>query len=716
MHGTTWDYMGQLHDQVFLHMSPVAAQASDAKVAAEADKDGKAANDDFNVLDLLRHLQEQEGYEVYDIFERGRERVPTQVRLWLEDKEDWLATSDAKPKDFVAANKDSDAPCNSRNSDSGDSEAKDAESDHWVLLTMPKPAAKGRAKPPGAKGKGPPPPPKGGPKAKSKPPPPPAPGSKDSARQPPNRRQSMGKAPPPPPFGKRLHWKLLPPATLDNTIFEELQAWDKVAPPLDTKQLERLFTPSERSLGAGAPITCTPVPPGKSGSGKMCLMDPKRAQNLAIILRQVALPTEELCDVVRGLRLQHPISTETLEHIHEFLLPPLLESTEMLASYDGPTENLRDVERQLLPLARIPRLKARVKCLLFGKTMPGLRAGLEARIRTLQEACNEVRQSQALKRIYAMVLRVGNYLNHGVDAPDAGGLEARGFAVESLLKLRDFRQGGESSVTALHCVALHLLPIDPQLPAKFREELKAALEVGGDATGASVGPSSNIGELREAVGRFRHEADLLRDEADRHAASYDNVGGGPGGPSPLATLQQLAKDATRMADQLDAEVSDAISEALRLLEYFGERRGAGVNSTSKEDELVERFFITLKDFGVLLEASWREVVEQPRKLRLEAAGVSAAAREEPGQRISSPKTSVPGKEEKPGSEDAGEAPSKAPKKPGLGFLAGEAVAAVRRRSRATPPARPAAFALAQAAGTSGPSWLLRNGAAASELD
>ena len=34
---------------------------------------------------LRRHLQEQEGYEVYDIFERGRERVPTQVRLWLED-------------------------------------------------------------------------------------------------------------------------------------------------------------------------------------------------------------------------------------------------------------------------------------------------------------------------------------------------------------------------------------------------------------------------------------------------------------------------------------------------------------------------------------------------------------------------------------------------------------------------------------------------------
>ncbi|CAE7948325.1 FMNL1, partial [Symbiodinium sp. KB8] len=178
----------------------------------------------------------------------------------------------------------------------------------------------------------------------------------------------------------------LPPATLDNTIFEELQPWDKVAPPLDTKQLERLFAPAERSLGV--PISYTAAPPGKAASGKMCLIDPKRAQNLAIILRQVALPTEELCDLVRGLRLQHPISAEALEHIHEFLLPPLLESAEIFASYDGPLQSLRDVER-LLPLARIPRLKARMKCLLFGKTMPGVRAGLEARIRKLQEACNQ---------------------------------------------------------------------------------------------------------------------------------------------------------------------------------------------------------------------------------------------------------------------------------------------------------------------------------------
>ncbi|OLQ04487.1 hypothetical protein AK812_SmicGene12407 [Symbiodinium microadriaticum] len=126
--------------------------ASDIKVAEEADKDGKAGggkdSDDFNVLDLLpgsdddedeeddddcqRHLQEQEGYEVYDIFERGRERVPTQ------DKEDWLATSDASKSIDPSANQESDASGGGPSDKDGEAKAAQdvAESDHWVLLSV----------------------------------------------------------------------------------------------------------------------------------------------------------------------------------------------------------------------------------------------------------------------------------------------------------------------------------------------------------------------------------------------------------------------------------------------------------------------------------------------------------------------------------------------------------------------------------------------------
>merc|ERR1719223_1729110 len=122
--------------------------------------------------------------------------------------------------------------------------------------------------------------------------------------------------------------------------------------------------------------------------------------------------------------------------------------------------------------------------MLFSKNMPSVHVRLLARIRSLRDACIHVRDSASLRKVLGTVLRVGNYLNHGVDAPDAGGgVEVRGFAIESLLKLREFRaaQGGE--ISALHCVVLHLLNGGGQeqdrsatLLQRLRTELRSVLE------------------------------------------------------------------------------------------------------------------------------------------------------------------------------------------------------------------------------------------------
>merc|ERR1719437_145029 len=134
--------------------------------------------------------------------------------------------------------------------------------------------------------------------------------------------------------------------------------------------------------------------------------------------------------------------------------------------------------------------------MIFSKTMPKSHGDILTRIRTVKDACGQVRGSGALKKVMSSVLRIGNYLNHGVDAPDAGGdVEVRGFTVESLLKLRDFRaaQGGE--VSALHCVVLHLIPLEPKLPTQMREELLSVLEPNETAGGVVSG---GISDLKDA--------------------------------------------------------------------------------------------------------------------------------------------------------------------------------------------------------------------------
>jgi len=327
-------------------------------------------------------------------------------------------------------------------------------------------------------------------------------------------------------------------------------------------------------------------------------------------------------------------------------------------------EALRDVERSLMPLARLPRLKARLQSLRFGKSMPTVHAGLLARINALREACGQVRDSGALRRVLGTVLRVGNYLNHGVDAPDAGGgVEARGFTLDSLLRLRDFRAvpqssgGGEGAASALHCIALHLQPTDPRLVAELKNELHQLLTDGSAVNTAAVTPCDltnsfvaigdyaaspmahpgirSIADLRDAVSRFRTEAELVQSEAERFGECYrlDRAPAGADGPGPLATLNRLAEDAQEMASRLEEKLSEALASALGLLEYFGERRtgsapasaGADPAEAAKEDAAVERFFAVLREFVQSFDECWREVLEHPRRFRIDPPPASGTS-------------------------------------------------------------------------------------------
>lgn len=428
---------------------------------------------------------------------------------------------------------------------------------------------------------------------------------------------------------------MLPAASLVDTIFDELKPWDNLGgAPLDTQQLQDIFAPPERvtpqlsntEAGASGMARRSSMPIGggsvSRGAQGVELLTSQRAQNLAICLRTVSMPTEELSEVLRWMRLGHPISAEALEHVYENLLPPLLESTDLI-NYDGPPEALRDVERQLLPLARLPRLKARLQTMVFSKNMPVHNREHLTRLHALRDACAAVRNSAMLKRVFGTVLRVGNYLNHGVDAPDGGGgVEIRGFTVESLSKLRDFRAAKGSEVSAMHCVVLHLLKADEQVLAQLRSELRGVVEpIEGNMVGGG------IGDLRDAVCNFQNQVDGVQVEIDRFGDCYRMEGGHTEGAGPLAVLQRLVEDAGEMARAQETAFSEALDATWRLLEFFGEHRPQpqpGGGWTDDAYASIERFFTTIREFVLSFEDCWREVLDNPRKLRLEVPWLTSA--------------------------------------------------------------------------------------------
>merc|ERR1719253_2326856 len=219
-------------------------------------------------------------------------------------------------------------------------------------------------------------------------------------------------------------------------------------------------------------------------------------------------------------------------------------------------------------------------------------------------------------------LRVGNYLNHGIESGGASEEPVRGFTVESLLKFRDFRatQGGEAS--ALHCIVAHLCPHHPELLRSLKKELRAVLEPSDGAEVCIL--DGGISDLHDAVSLFQSEIDLVQGEMDRFAECYRAEGEGT-----VEVLQRLLEDGREISTSLDEELRTTLTTARRLLEFFGERQQAEPPQGGWANETyvsVEKFFSTIREFVTSFEECWREVSDNPRKLRLEAlSGVPAAA-------------------------------------------------------------------------------------------
>lgn len=634
--------------------------------SAPAPSDGESSMSDsqtwdtFNAADLLRHLQESEGYEVYEVFEceKGR-KMHAPIRSWLEEVvEPSSSSSTSNPSPKVEEKK---AAC-----------ASVLLEEPWVVLstTSPPPAVSSTSSSTGKgkNGKGgkyiPPPPGKG----KGKGPPPPSGKSGPPGKGPPQAKPAA--QPPPPPFGKRLHWKSLPSNSLENTIFEELRPWaddSSGSSLLDKQQLETLFQPRERPKDEGKEAKSVLARRNTGSKDQVCLLDSKRAQNIAIILRQVPIPTSELSEVLRWMLLSHSVSAEAIERVFWNLLPPLLESKELM-SYEGPLEPLREIERQLIPLVRLPRLKARLRTLLFSKNMGTQYQMVLGRIRSLNLACRQVRESPSFRKVLGTVLRIGNYLNHGIDAPaPACGYEVRGFALDSLLKLQEFRSAQSGDISALHCVILHLLPASPSLPQELRKELNEVFD------GAS---KEKLSDLRDAVASFKTETYLVQVEIERYGELYhidgEPEGGKQGSPGPLAALQRLAEDAEDKAKQLNEELESAVGTARRLLEFFAERVDSG-----KADMAIERFLTTVSQFVVSFEECWHEVLENPKKLPLDKLNLNFLEAGMAG-RAPSPNQATP---REPGKAKSAGPPSMQT------LLAGEVAAKARTRQAKDGPRR-----------------------------
>lgn len=235
--------------------------------------------------------------------------------------------------------------------------------------------------------------------------------------------------------------------------------WDKVrAPPdsamvwnrlrsgsfeLDEEMIESLFSyPTSNTVKSEA-AKCSVNPPPKQHQH---ILDPRKSQNIAILLRALTVTREEICD---ALLEGEGLNTEFLETLMK--MEPTREEEARLKDYKGDISKLGPAEQFIKALLDIPFAFKRIDAMRFRATFEEEVVDMKKSLETLELACKELRCSRLFLKLLEAVLKTGNRMNVGTFRG-----EAQAFKLDALLKLADIK-GIDGKTTLLHFVVQEII-------------------------------------------------------------------------------------------------------------------------------------------------------------------------------------------------------------------------------------------------------------------
>ncbi|KAM2718453.1 hypothetical protein EV1_030362 [Malus domestica] len=192
------------------------------------------------------------------------------------------------------------------------------------------------------------------------------------------------------------------------------------------------------------------------------IINPKKAQNLSILLRALNVTIEEVCDAIRE---GNELPSEFLQTLLK--MAPTQEEELKLRMFNGPLSQLGPAERFLKALIDIPFAFKRLEALLFMCTLQEEATHLKESFVTLEVACKELRSSRLFLKLLEAVLKTGNRMNDGTFR---GGAQA--FKLDTLLKLLDVK-GIDGKTTLLHFVVQEIIRSEGVRAARTAKESRS---------------------------------------------------------------------------------------------------------------------------------------------------------------------------------------------------------------------------------------------------
>ncbi|XP_009797594.1 formin-like protein 4 [Nicotiana tabacum] len=314
------------------------------------------------------------------------------------------------------------------------------------------------------------------------PPPPPLPMKRIIKAPTPPNSGKIKPSPPPPPKGNGLHSSLKPPvaprgkassqekaeASTDENSKDDGEVqiklrplhWDKVIANTDHSMVwdeinngSFRFEDDLMEVLFGYNITSQKTPEGNntttsSGTSKLArpahsfILDPRKSQNTAIVLKSLSISREEILD---ALLEGQGLSVDTLEKLTKIC--PTEEETLKILQFDGDPRKLADAESFLHHMLKaVPSAFKRFNAMLFRSSYDSEILILKENLQTVEQGCTELRTCRIFLRLLEAILKAGNRMNAGTARGNA-----KGFNLGALQKL-SYVKSNDGKTTLLHFV------------------------------------------------------------------------------------------------------------------------------------------------------------------------------------------------------------------------------------------------------------------------
>ncbi|KAK6742473.1 hypothetical protein RB195_010003 [Necator americanus] len=260
---------------------------------------------------------------------------------------------------------------------------------------------------------------------------------------------------------KTIMWSKITPTSIVNGQGTR-SVWGELAKQgstlnLDFDMIDGMFSiePAQETT----PQNCSSLKIPRKKSILVDLLTPKRSQNVTIVLKQIKDQDSIISDLHSNKIGNFDI--ELLRTLKTIL--PGREEVDALRRYTGEVAQLTPACSFFLRLVEIPDFRLRIECMLLRLEFHRVMEDVVPSLHLLELACTELRESASLRRLFLLLVNIGNYLNSSSSHGNAAG-----FKMSSLWKIIDHK-AVKGSRSLLHLVA----KLDPTLLSGLELDLRS---------------------------------------------------------------------------------------------------------------------------------------------------------------------------------------------------------------------------------------------------